>query len=152
MIRTSRCRSSRLSIPSRVAPLRLTSLSEGDCCVLTALARVVDRLLRFSLPCRHVQDLQHQFTPQVPSHLPADNLPAVGVYDNCQVQIALLSLHVGDVCHPKLIGPGSVKVSVHEVGNGTPCVVSDGRRRPLSATYALWPVSFMSPATRFLPT
>jgi hypothetical protein len=61
---------------------------------------------------------------------------AICIENDGQVQIPFLCWHVGDVCHPELIRTRSGKVSIHEVGNGSPPVVSDGRRRPLSAAYA----------------
>lgn len=39
----------------------------------------------------------------VGNHLPTDNLTAVGVDDDWQVQVAFLCRHVGDVCHPELV-------------------------------------------------
>jgi len=80
------------------------------------LVRVMNRFLRTPLRGRHVQCFADRFIPQVAGHLPADNLPASGIGHECQVQIALLGRHVGDICHPELIGPRSSKVSIHEVG------------------------------------
>jgi hypothetical protein len=113
----------------------------------------MNRLVWTTLLDGHIECFEHQFGPQVAGYLPASALSAVGI-DDGQIQIPCRSRYakrryLRDVCHPEIVGPVGRNVLVHEIGQGSPRIVSDDRRRRLP-TFRL-PLSKGWPP-RFLPT
>jgi len=62
-----------------------------------------------SLAGGHVQCFKHQLRAQVVGHFPADDLSAVGIDHDGQVQVSFLRRHIGDVSDPEFIRTEAVK-------------------------------------------
>jgi hypothetical protein len=103
---------------------------------LAALIRMVDHVRRTALRERHVQGIEHELSPQVRCHRPADDAAAPRVENDGEVQEAGPGRDVRDVGDPELIGSGRGEVALDEVRRGPRVLRADRRARPLAATHA----------------
>jgi hypothetical protein len=111
-----------------VAPDLIAAACVGASQLLPALLRrpvepgldtaigVMDQSWHWS-PCsqRHLESIGGQLGPEMVSHGPADNLAAVRVEDDRQVQPALPGADVGDIAEPLLVGSRRDELPLHQI-------------------------------------
>ena len=83
---------------------------------------------------RHHQGVLAQRTPQMVGHAPPYDLASGHVLDGRQIQPALVSGDIRDVCEPDRVGAVSLEDTLEQVGSDAVAMPAVGRdRRPLLA-------------------
>ena len=121
--------------------------------ILAALVAVMDHLARGpALSDRRLQGVEHESSPQMIGHRPADDAPAPGVQHHRQIQEPGGRRHEGDVGHHSWFGRSATKLRSTRSGAGrarsSRRVVTGPRRGRLAPTK---PASHMSRAIRLRP-
>jgi hypothetical protein len=69
-------------------------------------------------------------------HLPTDDLSAVGVDHDGQVQMTNAGGHVGDIGNPKFVRFLGREVTIHEIRSRSPAVTCHSRSGSFSSAYS----------------
>ena len=85
--------------------------------VLRPLIRVDQRAARPSLTHGHEHGIEHEFSTNRRSRVPADNLAREQVHDDGQVEPALPRPNVSNIRHPGLVAASHRELTLQEVGN-----------------------------------
>src|SRR6516165_7099704 len=111
------------------------ALAELDGGVLRALVGVMDHTVGTARGKRHVKRVQYQSGGERAGHRPADDTPAAGIENDCEINKTRRGRNVGDVGYPQQIRLAGHELTVDQVGR-LPAIAPDGCAYELAATRA----------------